>query len=136
MVAIPHTLDPAVLVNEWTWKTPAMRQMTLAVCRLALGSASGREFSALDLEDHGAAAHGGSGIAGSVFRSLCEAGIIEPAGVWADGQFLQKRVRNAHGNPIGMWHLSNPALARALVQRHAPAAAKVEQPEFWTSVPR
>jgi len=111
-------IDPEALINEWTWKTPAMRDMTLAVCRLAI---QGGDFSAMDLADHGAESHGGTGIAGSVFGSLAKAEIIEPAGTFGqDGAFYQRRVRNACGNPIGVWRCKNGALARALIRRHAP----------------
>jgi len=119
-----------VLVQEWTWKTPAMREMTVAVCRLALGAGMGTTFSALDLEAHGEEEHGGSGIAGSVFRQLAEARIIAPVGVFDGETFLQRRVRNAHGNPIGVWRLRNAGLARALLARHAPARVVCEQREF------
>ena len=111
----------ATLLKEWTWKTPAMRDMTLSVCRLALARGTVGTFSALDLQNHGADAHGGTGIAGSVFRQLAEAGIIGPVGGFVDGEFLQRRVHNAGGNPLGLWRLTHPGLARALIARHAPA---------------
>lgn len=118
-----------ILVQEWTWKTPAMRDMTLAVCRLAIER--GQEtFSAFDLEKHGACEHGGSRIAGSVFRQLADAGIIAKVGVFVDGQFIQKRTMNDGGNPIGVWRLASHSLAAALVARHAPAAPAVEQGEM------
>ena len=116
-----------VLVQEWTWKTPAMRDMTFAVCRLALNRGVGGEFSALDLPAHGAGEQGGSGIAGSVFRQLVDAEIIGPVGAFIDGQFYQKRLRNENGNPIGVWRLKNAGLARALIDRHAPATRVVNQ---------
>ena len=113
-----------ILVQEWTWKTPAMRDMTMEVCRLAL--ARGQEsFTAMDLPAHGEDAHGGSGIAGSVFRQLVDAGILAAVGVFVDGSFVQLRKRNACGNPIGVWRLANHGLASALVARHAPAVVKV-----------
>lgn len=117
------------LVQEWTWKTPAMRDMTMAVCRLAMARGQGT-FSALDLQMHGAGEHGGTGIAGSVFRQLADAGIIAPVGVFVDGAFIQKRQRNAGGNPIGVWRLANHSLAAALVARHAPAAPAHQQVEM------
>lgn len=113
--------DAQTIVREWTWKTPAMRAMTLAVCRLALARGVGAEFSALDLAAHGAEEHGGTGIAGSVFRQLVEAGIIAPAGAFVDGEFMQRRVRNAGGNPVGVWMLRHAGLARALIAAHEPA---------------
>jgi hypothetical protein len=132
MIATPANAQPApaVILKEWTWKTPAMRDMTLAVCRLALARGAGGEFSAMDLAEHGEDAHGGSGIAGSVFRQLVEAGIIAPVGAFVEGEFLQRRVRNACGNPIGLWKLAHPGLARALIAAHAPQPAPMRQMEL------
>ena len=124
-------LDAETVVNEWQWKTPAMKAMTIAVCRLAL---SADEFSALDLPVQGEAEHGGQGIAGSVFRSLAEAKIIEPVGAWSsDGsEFYQRRVRNKNGNPVGVWRGADKALVRALLRRHAPDLAPDSvQMELW-----
>ena len=123
------------LLREWTWKTPAMRAMTLAVCRLALARGVGGEFSALDLGEHGADAHGGTGIAGSVFRQLAEVGIVAPVGAFVEGEFLQRRVRNAGGNPIGLWKLRHPGLARALIAAHAPAPVPMRQMELVEAMP-
>jgi len=122
----------AALINEWTWKTTSMRDMTLSVCRLALRVGITGKFSALDLPMHGEIAQGGSGIAGSVFRSLVESGIIAPVGVLlADGAFFQERVRNAGGNPVGVWRIRHPGMARALVRAHAPAEiVEPKQMEF------
>jgi hypothetical protein len=125
----------ATLLTEWTWKTPAMRDMTLAVCRLALARGVTGEFSALDLATHGADRHGGTGIAGSVFRQLAEAGIIGPVGAFVDGEFLQRRVRNDGGNPIGLWRLTHPGLARALIAAHAPESAPLRQMELVEAMP-
>jgi hypothetical protein len=107
-----------------------MRAMTLAVCRLALARGVAGDFSAMDLADHGADAHGGTGIAGSVFRQLAEAGIIGPVGAIVDGEFIQRRVRNACGNPIGLWRLTHPGLARALIAAHAPESVPMRQMEL------
>jgi hypothetical protein len=115
-------MDDAVLVNEWTWKTPAMRDMALAVCRLALARGAVGEFSALDLPTHGADQHGGSGIAGSVFRQLKAAGIIARVGVDVDGTWYPRNVVNANGNPVGVYRLRSAALATALIERHAPGS--------------
>ena len=117
----------STLVKEWTWKTTAMRDMTVAVCRLALERGLACEFSALDLGEHGADAHGGTGIAGSVFRQLAEDGIIGRVGGFIDGEFVQRRVHNAGGNPTGLWRLAHPGLARALIARHAPVEAPMRQ---------
>lgn len=107
--------SPEILVREWTWKTAAMKRMTLAVCELALARG---EFSALDLREHGEAAHGGSGIAGSVFRQLADAGVIAPVGVFLEGEFIQRRVRNENGNPVGIWKLKSRAMAISLLRVH------------------
>jgi hypothetical protein len=121
--------DAATIVHEWTWKTPAMRDMAVAVCRLALDRGVNGTFSALDLAMHGQIEQGGSGIAGSIFGQLAEDGILAPVGVFADGEFLRKTVRNAHGNPIGLWRLASASHARALLARHAqpqPAPVQIE----------
>jgi hypothetical protein len=118
-------------VNEWTWKTPAMRAMTLDVCRLALARGMDSEFSALDLPKRGASAQGGTGIAGSVFTQLRKAGIIGFAVIWADGQAFPKTVTNDGGNPIRLYRLLSAPLARALIHRHSPAeCAPAVQAEF------
>jgi hypothetical protein len=118
-------------VKQWTWKTPAMRRMTLAICRLALARGPAGTFSALDLETHGEDAHGGSGIAGTVFRQLSDAGIIGPVGAVLDGEFIQRRVRNACGNPIGVWRLAHPGLARALIQAHGEVVESLVQTDLF-----
>ena len=112
----PELTDAAI--NAWTWKTPAMRDMTLAVCRLALERSN---FSANDLPIHGEGEHGGSGIAGTVFGQLVKAEILEPVGAFGiDGAFYPRTIHNSKGNRIGVWRLRNSHLARALIKRHAP----------------
>lgn len=76
-------------------------------------------FSALDLPTHGQRAHGGSGIAGTVFGLLARKyGILAPVGGFVDGVFQQRYVKNACGNRIGVWRLADPARARALLAKH------------------
>jgi hypothetical protein len=117
-----------VTLKEWEWKTPAMKAMTLAACRLALARGVAGKFSALDLPTHGETEQGGSGIAGSVFRRLANEGIIAPVGVTlSDGAFFQERVRNAGGNPIGVWRIRNAALARALLRAHGATDVEVAE---------
>lgn len=113
--ALPH---PEAIINQWTWKTPAMKRMTIAVCKLALARGHGVDFSALDLPAQGSEEHGGTGIAGTVFRQLADGGIIAPSGEFMGGQLFQRRVRNKGGNPIGVWRLANGSLARALLTAH------------------
>lgn len=120
-----------VLVAEWTWKTPAMKAMTLAVCTLAVERGVRGSFSALDLKTHGASAHGGSGIAGSVFRQLADAGVIAPVGGFIDGEFQQKTVPNEHGNRIGLWKLNSRALALSLLRVHGPVAEELKQLDLF-----
>ena len=122
---------PEIQVKQWTWKTPAMRRMTLAICRLALARGPAGTFSAMDLAEHGEDAHGGAGIAGTVFRQLSDAGILGPVGAVLDGEFIQRRVRNACGNPIGVWRLAHPGLARALVAAHAPEPQPTVQQDLF-----
>lgn len=112
-----ETPDPHAVVMQWTWKTDAMSRMALAVCELAMARGVTGEFSALDLPMHGEAEHGGSGIAGSVFGQLAELTIIAPVGVFQGFDFYQKRVRNNHGNPIGVWRLNSRALAETMASR-------------------
>jgi hypothetical protein len=109
------------IINEWTWKTPAMRAMTLDVCRLALARGMDGEFSALDLPKRGADNQGGTGIAGSVFRQLAKAGILGFACDWTtDGRAVPRTVINDGGNPIKLYRLLSAPLARALIHRHSP----------------
>ncbi|MFH1602938.1 MAG: hypothetical protein ABIH03_03415 [Pseudomonadota bacterium] len=124
----------SVLVTEWTWKTPAMRDMAVAVCQLALSRGVMGAFSALDLPEHGSKAHGGTGIAGSIFRILSadDQRIIAPVGVhFPDGSFQQKRIRNEHGNPIGIWRLRSHARAEALLRAHHVETPTLRQEAFW-----
>lgn len=111
--------SPESIVQQWTWKTSAMKRMAVAVTKLALAREYG-EFSANDLAEHGEEAQGGSGIAGTVFGQLVKLGILAPVGVFIEGEFVQRIVRNACGNRIGVWRLAAPGLARALLKAHAP----------------
>lgn len=106
-----------------------MRDMAVAVCELAIRK--GQEpFSALDLPTHGQDEHGGSGIAGSVFRILADSIIIAPVGAFVEGEFLQRRVRNEHGNPIGLWRLESETRAMTLLLRWRRDEAKEQQMEM------
>ena len=124
-------LQSATIV-QWTWKTPAMRDMTLAVCRLAIERGIGGEFSSLDLPLRGQHAQGGRGIAGVVFRQLKDSGIIARVGAFVEDVFYPRTVQNAGGNPVGVYRLENPGLARALIEAHDPGyerpAVQMEMP--------
>jgi len=126
-------MNAEILVNEWTWKTPAMKAMTLAVCALAIERGTHGSFSAMDLKTHGAASHGGSGIAGSVFGQLVKAGVIAPVGAFIDGTFYQKRVTNENGNPIGVWQLKSRALAMSLLRVHSTVARELDQLDLFVA---
>ena len=76
---------------QWTWKSPAMAAMAVAVCRLAIAR-GGETFSANDLT---LAEHGGSGICGSIFRRLATDEVIAPVGMIADGKFHQLKIGRA-----------------------------------------
>ena len=113
-------------VLQWQWKTPAMRAMTLAVCRLAL--ARGREsFSANDLPEMD---HGGTGIAGAVFHRLVKDGLLARVGHFSGGTFYQLRVKNPGGNPIGVYRLECGGLARALLRAHGERGEEFRQGEL------
>jgi len=107
-----------VTLHEWTWKTDSMRDLAVAVCNLALERGVGGEFSALDLPMRGAGAQGGTGIAGTVFKQLKDSGIIARVGVFVDGVFYPRNRINDGGNPVGVYRLHHPRLARALVAAH------------------
>ena len=129
----PDTTDLRdATIREWTWKTPAMRDMAVALCRLALGRGMAGEFSALDLPMRGAGAQGGPGIAGTVFRQLKEAGMIARVGVFVDGTFFPRNVINDGGNPVGVYRLRSPALARALIR--AQGQEPDREPERYEAV--
>ncbi len=120
-----------VTIAQWTWKTEAMRQMVRNICALALDRGRYGTFSALNLDEHGAAQHGGVGIAGSVFRALATLEVIAPDGVVVDGEFVQRYTHNAQGNRIGIWRLASSARAQALLDRlGAPAPVFTRQEEF------
>lgn len=103
---------------QWTWKTPAMAQMAVAVCRLAIAR-GGETFSANDLTLE---EHGGSGICGSIFRRLATDEVIAPVGMMADGAFHQLTVKNPGGNHVGVWRLKSYASALRLIEVHAARA--------------
>lgn len=114
---------------QWAWKTPAMERMAAAICRLAIARGVSGEFSANDLkvEDHG-----GPGIAGSIFTRLAADEVIAPVGGWCGCEFVQKYVRNAGGNRIGVWRLKSHARASRLLELHdaRPAEARLSQAEL------
>jgi hypothetical protein len=123
-MSIDANIDHATLL-EWEYKTPAMCDMVASVLRLAL---KGSDFTTNDLPIHGEAAHGGSGIAGTVIRRLVVEDILSPVGVFDGDTFIPRTARNAGGNRIGVWRLSNPSLARTLLARHdTKAVSKTEQ---------
>lgn len=111
---------------QWTWKTPAMAAMAVAVCRLAIAR-GGETFSANDLT---LADHGGSGICGSIFRRLASDDVIAPVGIVADGKFYQHTVKNAGGNHVGVWRLKSYARALRLVAVHGRAEPTLSQAEL------
>jgi len=108
-----HDLAEPTL-NQWTWKTPAMAKMAVAVCKLAIEKAGG-EFSANDLPEF---THGGGGICGCVFNQLIEFGILARVGLFDGATFLPKIVFNKGGNKIGVYRLASGGLARALLAVH------------------
>lgn len=120
------------IVLQWSFKPAAMSQMMLAICKLALersaaGVPSGSDFSANDLPEF---AHGGRGIAGSVFGPLANQGVLAPVGTFINGAFQQRTVKNAGGNHIGVWRLASAPLARALLKAHGQPAPELKQVEF------
>jgi len=100
-----------------------MREMLVDVLRAAVRG----DFSALDLRHRGADAQGGQGIAGSVIRQLLNHGIIAPVGVFVAGAFFPKTVVNDGGNPIKIYRLAKPGLARALLRAHGEQLAEPQQ---------
>lgn len=90
--------------------------MAIEVCKLAL---EGWEFSAndLDLDDHG-----GSGIAGSVFRTLAAHDAIAPVLYFDGSEHVQKTVKNPGGNRIGVWRVKSYATARRIASLPRPEA--------------
>lgn len=105
---------------QWTWKTPAMAAMAVAICKLALERGMAREFSANDLPIHTAIEHGGSGIAGSIFKRLLEDGVLVRAGIFdSERKFCPKIAVNAGGNKIGVYRLASHARASALIRIHS-----------------
>lgn len=112
------------VIREWTWKSPAMKAMTLAVCRLAIEHGAGREFSANDLPE---CAHGGPGIAGSVFFRLAKDGIIAPVQLAPD---CPKITTNKGGNKISVYRLASAPLAKALLRVHGAKVEEMRQEEL------
>jgi hypothetical protein len=118
---------------QWMWKSPAMAAMAVMICRVALERGAQGEFSANDLPAHKATAHGGSGIAGSIFKRLAKDDVLCPVGLFVDGLFMQKVTFNAGGNRIGLWRLKNAARAQRLIRVHtarADATKELKQAEL------
>ena len=113
-------------IAQWTWKTPAMKAMTLAVCRLALARGRG-EFSANDLPEFD---HGGGGVAGAIFNRLAKDGVIGPVCHPEGGALVQNTVRNAGGNRIGVWRLVCAARAQRALEVHGERVERFVQPEL------
>lgn len=112
----PHAEELAeAAILQWTWKTPAMKAMSLAVLKLAI-ERGGAEFSANDLPEFD---HGGRGIAGVIFHRLQHDGVISPVGHFDGTQFFPKTVRNAGGNRIGIYRLKNYRLALRALAVHS-----------------
>lgn len=119
-------LSDAIL-REWTWKTPAMKEMTLAICRLALARGSTQPFSANDLPEF---AHGGPGICGSVFHRLQEDGVIARVGHFIEDKFCPLIVMNKGGNKLSVWRLASHARARTLLAVHGQPEPELRQQEI------
>jgi hypothetical protein len=116
--AHPHTREfLEAVVNEWTWKTEAMRQMSVDLCRLALERGEQGKFSALDLPKRGADDQGGTGIAGSVIGTFAHRDLIAVYGVEVGGKFYAEKVTNAGGNPINCYRLANRRAVEQLLAR-------------------
>lgn len=120
---------------QWTWKTPAMEAMAVAICKLALERGAAREFSANDLPIHTAIEHGGTGICGSIFKRLLEDGVLVRAGMFdSERKFQPKIAVNAGGNKIGVYRLANHAKAATLIKLHSRvvtnAATELKQTDF------
>lgn len=121
-------LNEAIIL-EWTWKTEAMKQMAIKICTLALERGSG-EFSANDLPEF---KHGGTGIAGSIFRRLLDDGILTRVGHFQGTEFYPKIVTNKGGNKISVYRLASPGLARALLKAHGQPKPEMKQPELMAA---
>ena len=107
---------------QWTWKTPAMEVMTVAICTLAIERGVAGEFSANDLPEF---EHGGQGICGSIFRRLVEDGVLARVGSFAGATFVPKIVTNAGGNMIKVYRLASHARATTLVRIHSARKEKI-----------
>lgn len=113
---IQHAPVDEAAILQWTWKTPAMQAMAVAICKLALERGASEEFSANDLPQF---AHGGQGICGTIFLGLISNGVIARVGTFdGAGKFQPRIVTNAGGNKIGVYRLASHARASALVRIH------------------
>lgn len=107
---------PTPTETQWLFKTDAMTAMAIEICKLAL---HGWPFSANNIELEN---HGGSGIAGSVFRTLAAHGAIKPIVFFNGAGYTQKTVKNAGGNRIGVWMIDSHATARRIASLPHPEA--------------
>jgi hypothetical protein len=124
------TLNPLfaqAMLDQWLWKNPSMRLMTVEICRLAVARGVAGEFSANDLPEF---EHGGSGICGSIFKRLIDRGVLSRVGHFAGDSFYPKIVCNAGGNKIGVYRLASYALAQSLLRVHDKPLPELRQLEL------
>ena len=133
----PELQFQAAIAQEVVWKNDELKRFAVSLVRHALELDGGRATFTTDIvpeEDRGGVngSPAGSGIAGSVVELLKNANLIVPVGHKnAAGQWFALRQRSTRPDRKGAWlcayQLTNPALARAFLQRHGSPAARLVQ---------
>jgi hypothetical protein len=100
--------------KQWLWKTAAMKAMAITLVKLSLEQP---EISANDLPPE--MEQGGTGICGSITKTLASAEIIEKVGTFVGTQFYAKLVgrtrAGGHNSKLHVWRLKSRPLAMAFI---------------------
>ena len=100
--------------KQWLWKTAAMKTMAISLVKLSLERP---EISANDLPPE--MDQGGTGICGSITKTLAAAEIIEKVGTFVGTEFYAKLVGRTrvggHNSKLHVWRLKSRPLALAFI---------------------
>jgi hypothetical protein len=112
--------------KQWLWKTVAMKTMAISLVKLSLERS---EISANDLPPE--MDQGGTGICGSITKTLATAEIIEKVGTFIGTEFYAKLVGRTriggHASKLHVWRLKSRPLAQAFLgARHKHAELNQE----------
>ena len=100
--------------KQWLWKTHAMKTMAISLVKFALERP---EISANDLPPE--MDQGGTGICGSITKTLAHADILEKVGTFVGTEFYAKLVGRTrvggHASKLHVWRVKSRPLAQAFI---------------------